>query len=90
MGGLFAAALANHASPSFVAEKIREVIESGTWQLRHAAGPDGQAFLGWRASMTDEEWVNWGALDDNAWYERVQNDFGLDARPKKMQDSARA
>jgi len=90
MGGLFAATLANPAPPSLVAEKIREVIESGTWQLRHSAGPDGQAFLAWRASMTDEEWVNWGSLDDNAWYERVQSDFGLDARPKKVQNSARA
>jgi hypothetical protein len=32
--------------------------------------------------MTDEEWVSWGALTDDAWYERVQADFGLDARPK--------
>ncbi len=83
LGGMFAAALENPAPPSFVADKILEIIESGTWQLRHPAGPDAQAFLGWRASMTDEEWVNWGALDDKAWYERVQADFGLDARPKK-------
>jgi hypothetical protein len=32
--------------------------------------------------MTDEQWVEWGALDDDAWYERVRADFGLDARPK--------
>jgi NAD(P)-dependent dehydrogenase (short-subunit alcohol dehydrogenase family) len=82
-GGMFTASLANPAPPSLVAETIREIIESGTWQLRHSAGPDAQAFLGWRASMTDEEWVNWGALDDDAWYARVQSDFGFDARPKE-------
>jgi NAD(P)-dependent dehydrogenase (short-subunit alcohol dehydrogenase family) len=80
--GLFQAALANPVSASVVAEKIREIIESGTWQLRHLIGPDAQPFINWRASMTDEELVSWGALDDTAWYERVQKDFGLDARPK--------
>lgn len=61
-----------------VAEKIREVIESGTWQLRHAASPDAQPFLGWRASLTDEQWVDWGALDDKAWVDVVKRDFGMD------------
>jgi hypothetical protein len=31
--------------------------------------------------MNDEEWVNWGALDEDSWYERVKADFGMDARP---------
>jgi len=88
--GMFAASLANPTPPSLVAEKIREIIESGTSQLRHPVGPDAQAFLDWRKSMTDEDWVNWGALDDKAWYERVHSDFGLDARPKKEQRSAGA
>jgi NAD(P)-dependent dehydrogenase (short-subunit alcohol dehydrogenase family) len=89
-GGIFTAALANPASPSFVADKIRDIIESDTWQLRHPAGPDAQAFLGWRASLTDEEWVNWGALEDDAWFERVQADFGLNARPNKVPQTAGA
>ena len=38
-------------------------------------------FLDWRAAMSDEEWTEWGALSDEEWYERVQADFGLDARP---------
>ena len=45
--------------------------------------PDAEGFLGWRASMTDEEWVEWGAPPDEAWYERVAKDFGLDARSKR-------
>src|SRR6516164_1099813 len=81
--GMFQAALANPVPASVVAEKIREIIEGDRWQLRHPIGPDAQPFLDWRASMTDEEWVDWGALEDNAWYERVQKDFGLDARPKE-------
>ena len=81
-GAMFTASLANPTPPSLVADKIRDIIESGTWQLRHPVGPDAEPFLGWRASLTDEEWVSWGALDDDAWYERVRADFGLEARPK--------
>jgi hypothetical protein len=33
--------------------------------------------------MSDEEWVDWGALDDDAWYERLKADFGMDARPNE-------
>jgi NAD(P)-dependent dehydrogenase (short-subunit alcohol dehydrogenase family) len=88
--GMFAASLVKPVEPSLVAHKIRELIEGNSWQLRHAVGPDAQPFLDWRTSMTDEEWVNWGALDDTSWYERVSRDFGLDARPKKQQRSAQA
>lgn len=79
-GGLFAASLKNPTPPSLIANKILEVAESGTWQLRHPAGPDALPFLGWRASMTDEQWVEWNALDDEEWYNAVQNTFGLNAR----------
>ncbi len=79
---LYVATLKNPAPPVLVAQKIREIIESGTWTLRHPVGPDALAFLEWRAAMTDEKWVEWGALDDDAWYQRLQRDFGTDARPK--------
>lgn len=79
--GMFRAALANPTSPSATAMAIRRIIESDTWQLRHPAGPDAQPFLDWRAAMTDEQWVEWSAQDDESWYVRVQNDFGLNARP---------
>lgn len=79
---LFAASLKNPAPLSVVAKKILEVAESGTWQLRHPVGPDAVPFLQWRASMTDEEWVDLNASDDETWYRRVERDFGLDTRPK--------
>ena len=70
-GHMFEASLEKPTPPTIVAEKIREIIESGTQKLRHPVGPDAEGFLGWRASLTDEEWVEWGALPDDAWYERV-------------------
>lgn len=78
---LFSTALKNPTPPSVVAEKVLEIAASGTWQLRHPVGPDAAPFLGWRQAMSDEQWVDWGALDDNGWYDRVKADFGLDARP---------
>ncbi|MCC5941505.1 MAG: hypothetical protein JJU37_08175, partial [Balneolaceae bacterium] len=57
-----------------------EVADSDTWQLRHTVGPDAEPFLGWRLSMTDEEWVNWNSVSDEEWYNAVERDFGLNAR----------
>ena len=82
-GHMFEASLEKPTPPTVVAEKIREIIENGTEKLRHPVGPDAEGFLGWRTSMTDEDWVAWGALPDEAWYERVGKDFGLDARSKR-------
>jgi NAD(P)-dependent dehydrogenase (short-subunit alcohol dehydrogenase family) len=79
---MFRASLKNPVPPSVVAEKVLEIVESGTWQLRHPAGPGAAPFLEWRNAFTDEEWVDWGALDDDAWYDRVKADFGMDARPE--------
>ena len=79
---LFAASLRNPAQPSVVAEKIREIIESDTWQLRHPVGPDSEPLLAWRRSMTDEEWVDLHAASDDVWYERLEHDFGMEIRPR--------
>ena len=79
-GGLFRAALARPIPPTVTADVIRGIVESGTWQLRHTSGADAAPFLAWRASMTDEQWVAFTALDDDAWYARVQSDLGVDAR----------
>ena len=79
---LFMVTLQNPAPPTLVAQKILEVAESGTWQLRHPVGPDAVPFLDWRRSMTDEEWVDLFASEDETWYRRLEQDFGMDTRPK--------
>jgi NAD(P)-dependent dehydrogenase (short-subunit alcohol dehydrogenase family) len=78
--GMFQAVLSTPRPPSIVARKIREIVEGDDWTLRHPTGSDAAPFLAWRASMTDEAWVDWGAMDDEAWYARVEKEFGLDAR----------
>ncbi len=81
LGALFAAALKHPTPPSLVADKILEIAAGGTWQLRHPVGPDAAPFIGWRQAMSDEAWIENGALDDDAWYAQIKADFGLDARP---------
>jgi NAD(P)-dependent dehydrogenase (short-subunit alcohol dehydrogenase family) len=81
---LFTASLKNPAPPSLVGQKILEIVESGTWQLRHPVGPDAVPFLQWRGQMTDEQWVDLNASDDETWYRRIESDFGMDTRPKKQ------
>jgi NAD(P)-dependent dehydrogenase (short-subunit alcohol dehydrogenase family) len=78
--GLFVASLKKPTPPTLVAEKILEIAHSELWQLRYPIGPDALPFLQWRASMTDEQYVDWNAATDEEWYNAVQNTFGLDAR----------
>jgi NAD(P)-dependent dehydrogenase (short-subunit alcohol dehydrogenase family) len=78
---LFRAALVKPVSPGTTALVVRAIVESGTWQLRHPAGPEAAPFMQWRASLTDEQWIDWNAQDDEEWYRQVHRDFGLDARP---------
>jgi NAD(P)-dependent dehydrogenase (short-subunit alcohol dehydrogenase family) len=80
MAALFQASLEHPQPPSVVALVIRDVIESGTWKLRHPAGPDAEPFLSWRAAMTDEQWIEFNALDAGDFRKRVKNDFGLDLK----------
>ena len=85
---LFRTALQNPAHPSIVAQKILEIAENGTWQLRHPVGPDAVPFIEWRRQMTDEQWVDLNASDDETWYRNLERDFGLDTRPTNKRRSA--
>src|SRR5215472_1468939 len=81
LGAMFTATLgAGAGRPETVAEKIREIIDSGTWQLRHPVGPDAEPFLGWRRSLDDDGWVNWGAQSDADWLQAVKKDLGMDLK----------
>ena len=79
---LFRASLKQPVSPFVVAEKIRDIVSSGSWKLRHPAGPDAESVMQWRADMSDEDWVSfWAVPDDDAWCTQVERDLGIDVRP---------
>jgi NAD(P)-dependent dehydrogenase (short-subunit alcohol dehydrogenase family) len=73
---MFQNSLKTPVPPSLAAEVILEVAHSGTWTVRHPAGPDAIPFLQWRKGMTDEEWVSLNAADDATWDARMAKDFG--------------
>jgi NAD(P)-dependent dehydrogenase (short-subunit alcohol dehydrogenase family) len=78
MSALFRASLQHPTPPSVVAAVIRDVIESGTWKLRHPAGPDAAPFLQWREAMQDEEWIEFNSLDTASYRAQVKASFGLE------------
>src|SRR5262245_11300784 len=84
MSDLFAVALQQATAPEVVGRNILEIVESGTWKLRHPVGPDAEGYLQWRASMSDEEWIERGAADDETWYANIKATFGIDARPRAL------
>lgn len=83
LSALFTASLRKPASPAIVADKIVEIAQSGTEQLRHPVGPDAIPFIEWRQSMSDEEWIALGGLDDDEWYKRIGEDFAMEFHPYK-------
>jgi NAD(P)-dependent dehydrogenase (short-subunit alcohol dehydrogenase family) len=76
---LFCNSLKNPVPPSLVAQKILEIAESGTWQLRHPVGPDVALYLQLRKGMTDEQWVDLNAADDETWFRAL----GLDSPARR-------
>jgi len=75
---LFSASLTQPTSPFVVGEKICEIVESDSWQLRYPVGPDAEPFLKWRASKTDEEVVQLGGTTDDEFKSNIKREFGLD------------
>ena len=75
---LFAASLAQPTSPYVVGEKIGQIVDSDSWQLRYPVGPDAEPFLAWRASKTDEEIVRLGGVSDEEYKMIARREFGLD------------
>jgi NAD(P)-dependent dehydrogenase (short-subunit alcohol dehydrogenase family) len=79
---LFAAALKTPTPPSLVAEKILEIAESGTWQLRHPVGPNAAATMAGRRATSDEDYVALHGADDETWYAEMEAQTGRAIRPK--------
>lgn len=82
-GALFTETLKQPTPASLVANVMLEISDSNTWQLKHPVGPTAQPFLDWRASMKDEQWVDWNAQNDEEWFNAVESTFGMNVRHAK-------
>ncbi len=69
------------AAPSLVAELFRYLIETDDARLRFPVGPDALPFIGWRAALSDAEWVGLsGIVSEADYFARVFLDTGVDLR----------
>jgi NAD(P)-dependent dehydrogenase (short-subunit alcohol dehydrogenase family) len=82
-GAMFEESLKQPTPPSLVADLMFEIANGDSWQLRHPVGPTALPFLGWRASLTDEQWVDWNAQTDDEWFSAVETTFGMNVRREK-------
>lgn len=82
-GAMFEESLKQPTPPSMVADLMFEIANGDTWQLRHPVGPTALPFLGWRASLTDEQWVDFNAQTDEEWFNSVESTFGMNVRRGK-------
>ena len=73
------ALLKQPVSAFVVADKIVEIVQSKTWKLRHTVGPDAEPTLQYRASMSDEQWVDMQSVEsDQEWLATVKRDLGVE------------
>jgi NAD(P)-dependent dehydrogenase (short-subunit alcohol dehydrogenase family) len=78
----FAAVLGDPTPPLVVAERIQNIIESGTWQLRHPVGPGAEPLLASRLATSDEDYIALQSVDDDTWYSIMEQKTGMAIRPR--------
>jgi NAD(P)-dependent dehydrogenase (short-subunit alcohol dehydrogenase family) len=80
---MYAAGIPNATDPFEVAAVIHDAATTRVPQLRYRTSWGGEELIGGRQRISDEEWVAIGAVDgddDEAYYERFRDAFGLDLR----------
>src|SRR5215216_595335 len=76
---MYATGIAHATDPFEVAEVIHHAVTTDNPQLRYHVSWGGEELIGGRKRITDTEWVSLGAApDDDAYYTRFQQIFGLD------------
>jgi NAD(P)-dependent dehydrogenase (short-subunit alcohol dehydrogenase family) len=77
---VFSASLKRPTSPELVADTIRAIVDGDSARFRHPVGRDAEKLLAWRASLTDDAFIDWHAADDDTWYANMGEAFGLKQR----------
>ena len=80
---MYAAGIPNATDPFEVAEVIHEAVTTDAPRLRYRTSWGGEELIGGRERITDEQFVAIGAVDaddDEGYYARFQEAFGLDLR----------
>jgi NAD(P)-dependent dehydrogenase (short-subunit alcohol dehydrogenase family) len=75
-----AASRDNHAPASMVAEVVRTIATGESTTFRNPVGLDAAPLLGWRASLSDEDWIASAEMDEEMWIGGMAQ-LGVDVRP---------
>lgn len=76
----YAAGIANASPAEEVARVIEHAISTDDPVLRYACSWGGESIIEGRETLSDEEWIALGALDDEAYFSRFEEVFGVDLR----------
>lgn len=68
----FAAGVEHHIPPEVVAEVINNIVEGSSTKFRNPSGPDSAPALSMRASISDEDWIASGGMDEETWIEAME------------------
>jgi NAD(P)-dependent dehydrogenase (short-subunit alcohol dehydrogenase family) len=79
---MYAVGIAQATDPFEVAEVIHHAVTTERPELRYRTSFGGEHLISGRERMSDADWVSLGsAPDDDAYYARFEQLFGLDIRP---------
>ncbi len=79
----YARGIAEATDPLEVAQVIHHAITTDEPKLRYAMSWGGQGMIDGREAMTDADWVELGAIEDDAeYYARFEEHFGVDIAPR--------
>ncbi len=68
----FSAATDHHVSPDVVADVILKIVNGESLRFRNPAGPDSSPTLGFRVSMSDEDWIASAGIDEETWIKMME------------------
>lgn len=79
MDAYLKASASHHVMPSEVAEKVLAIANGKETSFRNPVGADAKPLLSWRASVSDEDWIATGGVDEDTWAAGMEQ-MGMDVR----------
>lgn len=77
----------NHAPASMVADTVLAIANGEQTTFRNPVGPDAAPLLGWRGTLSDEDWIASAGLDEESWIGGMAQ-LGADVRPYLVKSGA--
>ena len=70
----------NHAPASMIADTVLAIATGEQTSFRNPVGLDAGPLLGWRASLSDEDWIASAGIDEETWIGGMAQ-LGANVRP---------